>query len=285
MTGNDSNLCIMGTEESHFQEDIDISNTVDGKPIYYLVNEHDKTIDSSSNAGYVAVVSSSKITVSGLTLGNNRQGILFAFTQDSTIEDVTIEGNSSGIFLFHSSGNTLNGNTVRDNSNGITLLYSDNNALINTTIQNNYLGMVFSFSSNNRVYHNNFINNYYLHIYDGIGNFFDDGYPSGGNYWSDYDTTGEGCLDENEDGFCDTPYYFDGGQDNYPFMEENKWEIKTLHEKAADLAKQLANHPEAYLWGGKGWDYNLAQFVSAENIISGYTYWNPDLVGSYVSRR
>ncbi len=57
------------------------------------------------------------------------------------------------------------------------------------------------------------------------------------------------------------------------------FEIKTLHEKAADLAKQLANHPEAYLWGGKGWDYNLAQFVPVANILSSYTYWNPTLFG------
>jgi hypothetical protein len=48
--------------------------------------------------------------------------------------------------------------------------------------------------------------------------------------------------------------------------------VKTLEQAAADLAKELVNHPEAYLWGGKGWDYNLAEFVSSANILSGYTY-------------
>jgi hypothetical protein len=44
-------------------------------------------------------------------------------------------------------------------------------------------------------------------------NFWDDSYPSGGNYWSDY--TG---LDLDEDGIGDTPYIFVGNQDNYPLM-------------------------------------------------------------------
>ncbi len=52
-----------------------------------------------------------------------------------------------------------------------------------------------------------------------------------------------------------------------------------LATKAANLAKEIVNHPEAYLWGGKGWDYNLSEFVASANILSGYTYWNPSLLG------
>jgi len=45
-------------------------------------------------------------------------------------------------------------------------------------------------------------------------NTWDDGYPSGGNYWSD-------CTfeDQNSDGICDAPYVIDeNNQDNYPLM-------------------------------------------------------------------
>jgi cell wall-associated NlpC family hydrolase len=52
--------------------------------------------------------------------------------------------------------------------------------------------------------------------------------------------------------------------------------VLPLHEQAASLAKQLVNHSEAYLWGGKGWDFNLGEFTSPERILSGYTYFNPD---------
>jgi len=53
------------------------------------------------------------------------------------------------------------------------------------------------------------------------------------------------------------------------------WEVSPqppLNEAAADLAKQLVN--SAYLFGGKGWDYNLSEFVAPDIAKTGYTFWN-----------
>jgi hypothetical protein len=65
------------------------------------------------------------------------------------------------------------------------------------------------------IYHNNFINNIHQ-----VGNVtvsevaWDDGYPSGGNFWSDYAGT-----DDNDDGIGDTPYAINtNNTDNYPLM-------------------------------------------------------------------
>ena len=53
------------------------------------------------------------------------------------------------------------------------------------------------------------------------GNVWDDGYPSGGNYWDNY--TG---VDSNHDGIGDTPYIIDADNvDNYPLMET--WVVPT----------------------------------------------------------
>ena len=42
--------------------------------------------------------------------------------------------------------------------------------------------------------------------------------PIGGNYYDDYDESGEGCIDTTPaDGFCDAPLVFDNNQDDYPW--------------------------------------------------------------------
>ena len=81
-------------------------------------------------------------------------------------------------------------------------------------------------SRTNEIYHNNFIDNY-QHAYAPCYNTWDDGYPSGGNYWDAYN--GEDHYsgpDQNEagsDGIGDTPYNIPGrippDQDRYPLME------------------------------------------------------------------
>lgn len=68
------------------------------------------------------------------------------------------------------------------------------------------------------IYHNNFIDNT-IQASDTSMSTWDDGYPSGGNYWSDY--TG---VDVNpQDGIGDTPYDIPGtsppSSDRYPLMD------------------------------------------------------------------
>jgi len=51
MNGNQENFYLYGDTDSDFDNNIDTSNLVDGKPIYYLIKDSDTTYDSSSNAG------------------------------------------------------------------------------------------------------------------------------------------------------------------------------------------------------------------------------------------
>ncbi|MBA7691642.1 hypothetical protein ES703_100193 [subsurface metagenome] len=101
---------------------------------------------------------------------------------------------------------------------------SSNNTLSNNTCENNNYGILLYSSSNNLIYHNNFINND-NQAYDDGTNTWDDGYPSGGNYWSDYasedENRGENQDIPGSDGIGDTPYYIpgDSNRDRYPLME------------------------------------------------------------------
>jgi hypothetical protein len=69
-------------------------------------------------------------------------------------------------------------------------------------------------SFNNSIYHNNFVDNGQQFYSYNATNDWDDGYPSGGNYWSDYNGT-----DANHDGIGDTPYVIDANNiDHYPLV-------------------------------------------------------------------
>jgi parallel beta-helix repeat protein len=122
---------------------------------------------------------------------------------------------------------------------GIYLTISNQNNVIKNKVLNNFYGIYLDGSLNNNIYHNNIIDNT-AQGYDNTinGNQWDDGCPSGGNYWSDFDEPGEGAYDDYNgsdqnvlggDGIVDNglgagggknPYIIDGdSQDNYPLIE------------------------------------------------------------------
>ncbi|UCG60015.1 MAG: right-handed parallel beta-helix repeat-containing protein [Phycisphaerales bacterium] len=121
-----------------YQQDLDISNTVDEKPIYYMIGQRDVLIDPSSDAGCVFAVNCDGITVTDLTLSNNGRGVSFIGTTNSHIENVVVEDvGRAGIWLEDSKNNTLVGNAVSKSGGGIRLLRSANNTLRNNTCDGN----------------------------------------------------------------------------------------------------------------------------------------------------
>jgi parallel beta-helix repeat protein len=145
------------------------------------------------------------MTVQGLTLTNEGEGVLLAFTNDSKIANNDATNDYEGIYLYSSSNNTVSGNDMTANS---------------------YCGIfVYYNSSNNVIYHNNFVANVAQVYIDStsVGNVWDNGYPSGGNYWSDYNGTdlysGSYQNVTGSDGIGDTPYVIDANNtDYYPLM-------------------------------------------------------------------
>ena len=251
MNSNEKAFKVYGVKLSEFLHDIDVSNLVDGKPIYYWVNQHDTEIPLG--AGYIALVNCTDITVQNLTLTRKWQGLLFAYTNNSIITNNNIVNSEIGIDMYSSSNNTLSrntvtysdlygielrsspnntiaGNDVTNNDYGIKLTSSCNNTLSGNTIaNNNYYGIQLYISSNNRFYRNNFINNTdqaYLH--NSPNNVWDDGFE--GNYWSDY--TG---VDANMDGIGDSSFEIGSNNtDHYPLMGmfadfPVSWEEETCH--------------------------------------------------------
>jgi parallel beta-helix repeat protein len=153
-------------------------------------------------------------------------GIWHEHSSESTISRNNITNNYWGIVLWESSNNTISGNNITDNNGyGIALSDSSNSSISENTVKNSYYGMSLWSSSYSNIYHNNFINNtWQAQVYgNSSANIWDNGYPSGGNHWSDYTSndiySGPYQNEAGSDGIGDTPYIIDAdNQDRYPLM-------------------------------------------------------------------
>jgi hypothetical protein len=93
-------------------------------------------------------------------------------------------------------------------------------------------------------------------------NTWDDGYPSGGNYWSDYNGTDLfNGLNQNEtgsDGIGDTSYVIDAAnQDRYPLMKSWPLVGDANRDGIVDVS-------------------DLIIMVNAIPSVSGMSNWNPN---------
>jgi len=156
-------------------------------------------------------------------IANKYFGIQLEYSSNNSISGNNIENNRDGIYLHHSSKNSIHGNNIENNDVGIWLGNSSNNSISWNDMKNNEHGTWFYYSSNNVIYHNNFIDNGQQVYSYASTNIWDEGYPSGGNYWSDYNGTdlyrGIHQNVTGSDGIGDTPYIIDENNvDKYPLM-------------------------------------------------------------------
>jgi parallel beta-helix repeat protein len=161
---------------------------------------------------------------------NGHNGIILYSASNNKIigNNATATTVEDGIFLStHSDGNTLSDNNFTGNKKrGIVLDWSSNNNITSNKIADNSIGLQLQNGSlNNVIYHNNFTENIVQASTDSAstGNAWNDTYPSGGNYWSDYtgvdEKSGPYQNLTGSDGIGDTPYIIDErNRDNYPLM-------------------------------------------------------------------
>jgi len=169
---------------------------------------------------------SSNNSIYGNNIRGNSDGIYLDTSSNSSICGNNITDNGVGIYLDDSSNSNIYGNNIRDNNNGMYFYYSSDNSIYGNSITNNRVYGINLWSSlDNRFWHNNFIGNAeQICIWTpGHTNFWDDSYPSGGNYWSDYagvdNYSGPYQNETGSDGLGDSPYVIDeNNQDNYPLM-------------------------------------------------------------------
>ncbi|NLB75851.1 MAG: hypothetical protein GX799_05210 [Crenarchaeota archaeon] len=247
--------------------DIDTSNTINNKPIIYWVNQHDLTVPI--DAGYVALIDCSNITVKNLNLSSNYDGVFLLSTTNSTITSNTFSNNLVGVNLYEAHNNIITKNALINNENGVSLqVQSSNNSVNENMIHGNKWGIfadnsaensitrnsiincqrsVFTQTANsNVIHHNNFINNtegwndtaLSPFTFKPISvNVWDDGCE--GNYWSDYNGT-----DQNGDGVGDTPHFIgQNNTDRYPLTKPVSINLSLPKSSVENSSKPTGSFP------------------------------------------
>jgi len=177
-------------------------------------------------------VGASNVTVRNLTVKGSVFGISLVETTNALVFNNTISetGNgplsldepTAGIYVSGGGSNTIKGNNLVNNYVGIYFIETQKNLIVGNNIvncSNTFLGsggpaIVFWGASNNTIYHNNFINNpqqaYAASFNSPFSvNTWDNGYLSGGNYWSDYKTKYPNAAEIGNTRIGDTAYVID----------------------------------------------------------------------------
>jgi parallel beta-helix repeat protein len=139
VSGNIMNGCglsVSGRFKEYSSLDVDGTNLVNGKPLYYYIDEVKLGPNNFTDAGQVILVNCS----------------------DSLISNLNISHTSSAISLFYCNKNTVSGNVISNNNgNGILLSWSHNNTISENIANYNAYGIYFD--SNFEQYTGSCVNN------------------------------------------------------------------------------------------------------------------------------
>ena len=155
--------------EEMSQMSIDTTNTVNGNPIYFYINETNLTPDSFSNAGQIILYNCNDSVISNVDVSNCSMGISVIDSNNVAIENSVISNNLRGMYIWNTNNSLIKGNLINDNykrwnSNGL-VMRGTNNTIFKNRIYSNGQGIYFDFLC----FYNNISDNKIIGSSKGIG--------------------------------------------------------------------------------------------------------------------
>ncbi len=225
-----------------------ISNNVNGIYLWHSRNNviTDNNMSGNMGGAYLGFSEYNTITCNNIW-NNSGNGITLMISSNNSVASnhIVMKGVSAaenGIRISSSSNSRVTNNNISlSGGEGIEIVSSSSDNIIaaNNIYKSTWRGIVFMSSSNNKIYHNNIISNG-IQAEDNSNNQWDDGYPSGGNYWSDYSGVDLNSTPDQDvpppDGIGDTPHVIDAdSKDNYPLMRPYLFENYTVLKRGWNL--------------------------------------------------
>ncbi|PVX24417.1 MAG: hypothetical protein CW691_07665 [Candidatus Bathyarchaeum sp.] len=218
---NQNNVTIKNMKLQNFFETINLKNSSNNTICRNVITNNHKGID----------VYGSFNTISENILTSNNGSIHNDYRSNYTvISGNNISNNNAYAISLSGDFNTISANILTNNNNTCIKISGSNNTIIGNNIASNERSIDISGIGDgnpvgNVISYNNFVYNEYQLSLTEANATVDDGYPSGGNYWSDYEGkdeySGENQDESGSDGIGDTPYVIDEyNQDNYPLMTQ-----------------------------------------------------------------
>lgn len=170
---NYANFGIGASSVSDFYCDIDTSNTINGKPLYYLVEQSDLLFDETMEIGFLGLVRCSNVSIKNCEFSNNFQGMVLVGTKHCLIENCRFYNNDghglysisswantvknctlqnsffAGIYMYTSFNNLIENCSSFDSSAGVRLEYSPYNTILQQTVDRCRIGVLFISSHGN----------------------------------------------------------------------------------------------------------------------------------------
>lgn len=142
-----------------YLQKIDSSNTVDGKPIYYLVNNNRVAVPA--DAGFVAAINSTNVTVAQANISHNLQNVLVVASTNVMIQDSNLTyASRNGVYALSTSGLTIKNNNFLANRIAIAIDSAKNGLVLGNKIQLSFPAGITVFNATSLTIQGNYVSDY-----------------------------------------------------------------------------------------------------------------------------